>query len=261
MRIRYLGTCSGTEPMVGMHHTSLVLEVNEALYWFDAGECAAHTAYTTLGLDVLNTRALFISHPHIDHTGGLANILALFWKLTGMHKGRLYVDNTLKLFFPGLQVFQAVKTVLTGSPSYKLPYMIDENEVCDGLLYEDENVRVSALHNRHLGESGENGWHSFSYLIEAEGKRIVFSGDVASSEDLLPLLTNGCDYLIHETGHHKVGDVCEFAEKMQVGALRFTHHGRDIINGRDEMQALVREYSEKSGITMSICSDGDLEEI
>lgn len=261
MKITYLGTCSGTEPMKGMHHTSLLIEVSGSYYWFDAGECAAHTAYTTLGTEVLNTRALFISHPHIDHTGGLANILALFWKLTGMHKQKLQVDNTLKVFFPGLAVFRAVKLVLTGSPDHKLPFKINENEVTDGLLYEDEKVKVYAMHNKHLGEDGTKGWHSYSYLIEAEGKRVVFSGDVASSEELVPLVEGGCDLLIHETGHHQVGSVCEFAERMKVGALRFTHHGRAIINGRAEMQELVKAHSDGSGISMKICSDGDTDEI
>ena len=70
MKIYYLGTCSGTEPMKGTHQTSFVIEIDGALYWFDAGEGCAHTAVTVAGLDITKTEALFISHPHIDHTGG-----------------------------------------------------------------------------------------------------------------------------------------------------------------------------------------------
>ena len=74
-KIRFLGTCSGTEPMPGMHHCSLIIEVDGVNYWFDGGENCAHAAHTG-GVNVMNTRALFVSHPHLDHTGGIANLLA-----------------------------------------------------------------------------------------------------------------------------------------------------------------------------------------
>ena len=73
IRIHYLGTCSGTEPKPGMHHTSTMLEADGKLYWFDMGEGCAHTAYTS-GIDVTKCRAIFVSHPHIDHIGGMANV-------------------------------------------------------------------------------------------------------------------------------------------------------------------------------------------
>ena len=72
--IIFLGTCSGTEPMPGRHHSSVVFEINGTYYWFDAGESCSHTAYTS-GIDVTRIRAIFISHMHIDHVGGLANLI------------------------------------------------------------------------------------------------------------------------------------------------------------------------------------------
>ena len=74
LKIHYLGTCSGTEPMPDMHHCSLVLETEHGNYWFDAGENCAHRAYTS-GIDVLKVRAIFVSHMHIDHIGGLPNLM------------------------------------------------------------------------------------------------------------------------------------------------------------------------------------------
>ena len=261
MKIHYLGTCSGTEPMAGMHHTSLVLETAGKLYWLDSGECAAHTAYT-MGLPVMNTAAVFVSHPHIDHIGGLANLLSLFRKLENRYKMKLVSDNRLRVFFPGLEIFDAVKTVAFGTEAQSASrYAIDASEVCDGVLFEDGNIRVSAVHNKHLKESGEQGWHSFSYLIEAEGRRVVFSGDVASSDELDPLMANGCDYLIHETGHHSVCDVCNYAVSRGAKALRFTHHGRAIIEDRAAMEKIVSEAASSAPISIKICYDRMTEEI
>ena len=70
MKIHFLGTCSGTEPMPDMHHCSLAFDINGVYYWFDAGEGCSHTAMTKMGIDLSRIRSIFISHPHIDHVGG-----------------------------------------------------------------------------------------------------------------------------------------------------------------------------------------------
>ena len=98
MKIYFLGTCSGTEPMPDMHHCSLVFEINGVYYWFDAGENCAHYAYTT-GIEVMNTKALFISHTHIDHTGGLANLFHCIRKLI-VRENKSLINQTLNVFIP-----------------------------------------------------------------------------------------------------------------------------------------------------------------
>ena len=84
MKIHFIGTCSGTEPRPNTHHCSLVFEINGVYYWFDAGENSSHTAYTKMGIDLSRVRCVFISHPHIDHIGGLPNLIyslnKLVWK-------------------------------------------------------------------------------------------------------------------------------------------------------------------------------------
>lgn len=44
-KLTILGTCSGTEPMPGRHHTSFTLLHDQRLYWFDAGESCSYTAH------------------------------------------------------------------------------------------------------------------------------------------------------------------------------------------------------------------------
>ncbi len=260
-RIHFLGTCSGTEPMAGMHHCSLVLEVGGVYYWFDAGECCVHTAYTA-GMDVTKTRAVFVSHPHLDHVGGLANLLACLRKLVWRYKTPLVNDNTLELYFPDMDVLEAIKTIACGSAekNNKFIFKLNEHRVEDGVIYEDENVRVTAMHNRHLGEDGTAGWRSYSFLIEYEGKRLIFSGDLAEPAELDGLVSAG-DYLIMETGHHPVNAVCEYAISRGASALRFNHHGREIIGDRAAAEKLVSDYAASANISIKICYDGMAEEV
>lgn len=55
-----------------------------------------------------------------------------------------------------------------------------------------------------LPKNDSAGWLSYSYRIEAEGKSIVYSGDVGAYSDLDDVIGTGCDILILETGHFKI---------------------------------------------------------
>lgn len=260
--IHYLGTCSGTEPMVGMHQCSWILETGGAFYWFDAGEGCGYTAYTS-GLDIMKTRALFVSHPHIDHTGGLSHLLFCMDKMASYYKKTLVHDNTLEIFFPDLPVLSAIRTVACGGGlGTQMRFDICEHGIADGLLYEDENLRVTALHNRHLKcDDNSDRMRSFSFLLETEGRRIVYSGDVREPRELDALIGEGVDLLIMETGHHKVADVCEYARIHNVKNLRFHHHGREIIDGRERAEAFAAAYGAEHGFSIRLCYDGMTETI
>ena len=151
MKLHFLGTCSGTEPMPGRHHTSFALETEGRLYWFDAGEGCSYTAHL-MGLDLLAVNKIIISHLHIDHVGGLANLFAVIRKLNVMQK-RLPTHGDIDIYIPNMDTWDGVCKILDNSEkSWRTSYTIRANQVVDGVLFDDGYcVRIEkASFRKHL---------------------------------------------------------------------------------------------------------------
>lgn len=257
MKLHIFGSCSGTEPMPGRHHTAMALDINGRIYWFDAGENCSYTAHL-MGVDLLSVTDVFISHPHMDHVGGLGNLLWNIRKLTTVKKcSTHYGDVTVHI--PVLESFDAILTLLRNTEGgYACDYKTKGHRITDGVVMKNDDITVTALHNTHLPKDPD-GWRSFSFLIEAEGKRIIYSGDVGGISDMEPLFTKECDLLLMETGHHKAETVCEkiLTRGYPIKSLCFVHHGLAILGDYEGTLARSRELFP----CVRIVNDGETIEI
>ena len=244
MILHILGSCAGTEPMPERHHTSMTLESNGKLYFFDAGENCGYSSHL-LGIDQLRLDSVFISHTHMDHIGGLPHLLWNVRKLTHLSPENTQRMNgrTIKIFLPDASVFDGIYKMLLGSEGgYKTVFSLKSHPVSDGILL-DEDLKVTAFHNSHLGvpEPGET-WKSFSFLIEGENKKIFYSGDFRELSEIISY-ADGADILMLETGHHRACELCKELSELQInfGKVLFFHHGRHILYEYDRELDLARE--------------------
>ena len=253
MKIFICGSASGTEPVKGRHHSAWILESGNKLYQFDAGENSVCQAYLN-GLSPCRLQALFNTHPHFDHIGGLPHLL---WTIRKIINKKWDTMDTVPLpvYTPDPQILEHAFAFLGYS---EFPGIRDATaiKIRDGVIFDDGTVKVEAFHNRHMGIPEDGNWKSFSFRISCEGKTIVDSGDLHSTEELTEMLDKKCDLLMMESGHHHPW---ESAEKLLAmpnipEKLLFRHHGRDIINRYEETVSRTRQIW--SGQELFFAEDG-----
>ena len=152
------------------------------------------------GIDALaasGLNRLFITHLHSDHTVGLPDAILSPWVLERPDPIRIFGPPGTASMADHIQEAwkEDVHMRLFGLEPHD--YNLDAykslvTETTGGPVYEDENVRVTAIPVLH------GSWpYPLGYRFEAGGRTIVISGDARPSESLVEAC-NGCDILVHE---------------------------------------------------------------
>lgn len=262
MKITVLGSCSGTEPFSGCHQTSVAVETGGRVYFIDAGENAGYASYLA-GVPQQDTAAIFITHTHMDHTGGLPHLLWNFRKLCTINLdiAARMEGRVIQVHMPDLSVFDGVMAMLRASEgNYETNFHLDPHLLRDGVAYDQNGFKLTAYHNYHLGEPSPGlPWLSYTFVVEAEGKKVLFSGDFRDFSEIAPQM-EGCDLVFLETGHHTAAALCQELKDsgIQVGKVVFYHHGLEILNDREGELTAAKAVL---GDQMTFSSDGSVYEL
>ncbi len=160
------------------------------------------------GLEVKNIKRAFLTHLHSDHTTGYPDLILTPWVM-----GR---DEPLEVYGPeGINsmtehILKAYEEdiryrVYGTEPANNQGWRVHSHEFTkEGLIYQDENVKVEAFPVPH--GSWPNSW---GFRFTTPDKIIVISGDTAPSEKVEEY-AGKADILLHEiysrTGFDKKDD-------------------------------------------------------
>lgn len=201
-----LGTGGGPRVQVKRSQPANALVVEGAVYLFDVGDGTLRQL-TVAGLPIQSVRAVFLSHLHVDHVGGLGSFIANRWVMAARAPipviGPPGTDHMVRGMVAAFAPTERAPLGMPTDPPMAAtvrPRDLDPGMDTPAIIYDDGVVKVTAVTNSHYnlapGDPGANE-RSYSFRMEARGRSIVFTGDTGPSEKV-EALARGADLLVSE---------------------------------------------------------------
>lgn len=190
MKLIPLGTSHGATEK-GRFCTALYLEAGGRNYLIDCG-APVEGLLTNRDIDISGITGVFITHMHEDHIGCITQLIKRFSVYQKEHKVSVYLPEE-----------SGIAVLKEWCRAIHMPFRdrVFLYPVHEGLFYEDGCIRVTAIPTDHI-----HGFPTFAYLIEAEGKKVLFTGDLSS--DLHDFPAAACetelDGIVSELTHYNV---------------------------------------------------------
>ena len=259
MKITFLGTSHGITEK-GAFCSSALVTVGDARYLVDVG-APVDTLLANLDVPLRDLRGAFITHPHQDHYVGLAQLT-----YTVEDFGR-FLDVAFPVLAPEGIDFGALNVFLWGDPRGHERYRVEDppprrvrfevypDAPAEGsLIFDDGVLRVTAYPVRHIP-------HSHAFLLEAEGKRVVFTGDLLRDLSDYPRVATETpvDLVVTEAAHVRLDDpdTPEILGKSRTPVLVISHRapGRNPIESVEKLAeqiAPIKVIAAYDGMTLEV---------
>lgn len=183
MKLTFFGASHGV-PEPNRKCSCTMITVGERVYFVDMGVMAINELVNR-GISVDAVKGIFITHMHGDHTNGLIHFADLIsW---------YYTSADPEIYLPLLDGAKIISDwiALSCHAVRELRY----RQVTEGAIYDDGIFKVTAIHTKHTASS-------YAYRIEADGKSVVFTGDIHHpSVDFPAALARHADLVICEGAH------------------------------------------------------------
>tara|TARA_B110000003_G_scaffold276408_1_gene322700 strand:+ start:22 stop:1026 length:1005 start_codon:yes stop_codon:yes gene_type:complete len=196
-----LGTGAGGVPLAERAQASNYLRYGDDEILIDVGDGASRQL-ARLGVPLRSIDAVFLSHLHFDHTGGLFAFLALRVQTNVTNKVTIFgpqgtkdsVDGLLAAMFSVDSRTSALKPNARASTAN-----IEVVELTDRFQATIGKIEFSAVINSHyvLSTDPKDKARSFSFRFSMPDRSIVYTGDTGPSE-AVENLAKGVDVLVTE---------------------------------------------------------------
>lgn len=226
IRINFLGTSHGYAEKNRFVSATLI-EAGLHSYLIDAG-APVEALMINNDKKLEDLRGLFITHMHEDHIGCLSNVIDPLQ--------RYRYNDKVTCFLPeksGIDAFLDWMDALHNNRK-KLTDTVKFEAVSEGVFFENKDIKVTAIPTLHL----ENGkYPAFAYMVEAEGKRILFTGDmwIGFPEFAKVIGNREYDLIVCEMAHAELRDVWERIAQSKTKKLIFNHYNMPRMEGWEEI--------------------------
>ena len=249
VKITTLGTSHGS-PTVERFNTSTLVEIpEEGGFLVDAGTPVL-ALLIRKGFPLENLKAVFITHMHEDHFGGLPDILKEWVK-------KMSREKRLTICLPEPDVIETIFafTELAHRKIYR--EMFEIRGIMPGVPICFSSVEINAVPTAHFS-SGSPLYPSYALTVETRGRKILLTGDLASDFHDFPKGTKS-DLALCELTHYSLEKALPALIREKFGKLIFTHIG-NAWHGK-AAEANFREMVSVLPYPAVIAHDGDVFEI
>jgi ribonuclease BN (tRNA processing enzyme) len=220
MRIIIAGSSHGVpEPHRGCSCT--FIEVQGRYYIFDMG-LMVHNELVNRGISINDVKAAFFTHMHGDHTNGLIPFLDL---ISWYYKA---ADPVIHL--PDTACVEVIRKWILCTLSTPMKEL-EFKRIEAGLIYDDGFLKVTAIPTQHCALS-------YAFLVEAEGKTVLLTGDIRSPGIDFPTVAfeRELDLVIAEAAHFMVEDYLDVFQKCHIKSVCINHYSQKRIGGFVDLQ-------------------------
>jgi ribonuclease BN (tRNA processing enzyme) len=177
MRLQFVG-CGDAFGSGGRFNTCFHLVGHGVNTLIDCG-ASSLVAMSKLAINRNEIGAIFLSHFHADHAGGIPFfMLEANYVLKRDRPLTIAGPPGLKARYPGI-----MEASFPGTKSLELQFPLTLHELEPGRRNEVAGVRVTAFHVAHDDRAGP----CLGFRFEAEGKVIAFSGDTEWTDALIEI--------------------------------------------------------------------------
>ena len=239
--LSFLGTGSGV-PSSDRFFTSCVIHSGETHLLIDAGEPCVHLLCDR-GRLIQEIDAVLITHGHVDHIGGVPALLQ-GCMLRGRSKP-LAIHLPEEMIAP-LRAWISALYLTEEGLGFPLTWKSWTNAVAEEFA---GGVRVTPHANSHLKQSyrplpgalPNRPCASYSLELEMGEFRGIFSGDLASPGELLPLISKPTTVLVSELSHFSAIQLGGVIRGAPIATLCLVHLSEEYASDRSELQMQMEE--------------------
>ena len=240
MKITFLGSSHGV-PASDRYCTSILVETGGKTFVIDAGAPLIDLLLRS-GRKPSDVAAIFTTHAHGDHVDGLVS----FCDLASWY----YKDVSVDIFVTEHALTGAIFNFLSVIHSPPDTSRLRFTRATAGVVYDTPELKVTYLPTKHLPTRP-----AYSILLEAEGKRVLITGDMSNHlerKDFPSIVAEErLDLVISEMAHFGIEHLTPYLETCLADRMVITHVFP--MHKFAEIEALAGKYP----FPIDIAHDGD----
>ena len=248
MKFITLGTAHG-DPTPIRFNTSSLLDCAQGRVLIDAGTPVL-ALLIRQGIDPNSVHEVVITHMHEDHFGGLPDLMKF------AAKRRAPGSRPLRIHLPEAAAVEPIRNFVQAAHRPVPEEFVTFAVLTAGSRTVADGVKVTAFPTRHFGNE-KLDYPSYALALEAEGKRLVVTGDLRSDFSDFPkeAFGGGADLGCCELTHYDLAAALPILAQAPVKKMVFHHIGNEW--HRPGGAALFRQYCQKLPYPCVMAEDGE----